>query len=94
MARTSQEFTDVRSERMIWPVCGREHPAKQIVFFAQTLILYVVIIASVINLSCTNGDQTLWVALLSSSLGLMLPHPTFKSSTPARGAVIHERQTP
>ena len=52
----------------------------EMIVACQIVILYVVIIACILNLSFHNGDSNLWTALLSSSLGLMLPGPatTFK----------------
>ena len=62
----------------IWYLAGKEIPKSQIVFFFQVCVLYVVIITCIINLSLHNGDSNLWTALLSSSLGLMLPGPGFR----------------
>jgi hypothetical protein len=45
------------------------------VFFAQVGIWYIVILAAIVNLSLNNGTSTLWTALLSSSLGYLLPNP-------------------
>ena len=61
----------------IWYLCSREIPKGQIVFFFQVFVLYAIIITCIINLSVHNGDSNLWTALLSSSLGLMLPGPGF-----------------
>lgn len=47
-------------------------------FYAQILILFMVITSCIINISLKNGDNTLWISLLSSSIGLILPYPKLK----------------
>ena len=42
------------------------------------IILYTVIVVSIYNLIVGHGDSTLWTALLSSSLGYLLPNPSLK----------------
>ena len=53
-------------------------PKEEIVFFCQVIILYTVIVVSIYNLTVGHGDSTLWTALLSSSLGYLLPNPSLK----------------
>ena len=57
-----------------WHIFGRECPKEEIVFLCQVIILYTVIVVSIYNLN----DSTLWTALLSSSLGYLLPNPSLK----------------
>ena len=59
-----------------WRVCCQELPSREVIFFAQVVILYIVICVSLANLSLGNGDLTLWSSLLSGSLGYLLPSPT------------------
>ncbi len=47
-------------------------------FIAQILVIVLVIAASIYNLSRHNGDTNLWTALLSSSIGYILPNPSLK----------------
>ena len=61
-----------------WHFCGQGVPKSEIVFFCQTLIVYIVILTSIYNLTTQKGDSNLWTALLSSSLGYLLPNPTIK----------------
>ena len=58
-----------------WRVFGRAVPRSQIVFLTQVVIVYIVIVACIVNLSTHNGSTELWTALLSSSLGYLLPAP-------------------
>ena len=61
-----------------WYIFGRECPKEEIVFRCQVIILYTVIVVSIYNLTVAHDDSTLWTALLSSSLGYLLPNPSLK----------------
>lgn len=67
-------MSDTDSNR--WKVCCQELPSREVIFFAQVVILYIVICVSLANLSLGNGDLTLWSSLLSGTLGYLLPSPT------------------
>jgi hypothetical protein len=56
------------------------------VFVTQVIIVYVVILCSLLNLTFYPGvRQELWITLLSSSIGYLLPSPSIKkpSNRPA-----------
>jgi hypothetical protein len=64
-----------------WHLFGRKFPKNEVVFFVQIIIVYVVILTSLVNLTlrhCDNSEGKLWIALLSSSLGYLLPNPTIR----------------
>ena len=61
-----------------WHIFGTECPKEEIVFLCQIVILYTVIVLSIYNLTVAHDDSTLWTALLSSSLGYLLPNPSLK----------------
>ena len=61
-----------------WHIFGTECPKDEIVFLCQVIILYTVIVVSIYNLTTGHADSTLWTALLSSSLGYLLPNPSMK----------------
>ena len=61
-----------------WHIFGTECPKEEIVFRCQVIILYTVIVVSIYNLTVAHDDPTLWTALLSSSLGYLLPNPSLK----------------
>lgn len=63
-----------------WTIFGDVVPKNEVIFICQVVILYIVIVTCIINLSMKNGDSNLWVALLSSSLGIMLPQPSLSQS--------------
>ena len=61
-----------------WHLFDTECPTEEFVLFCQGIILYTVIVVSIYNLTVGHGDSTLWTALLSSSLGYLLPNPSLK----------------
>ena len=64
-----------------WAVLGKQFPRSEVRFFTQVFILYVVIITCLVNLSLGKGDlSSLWITLLSSSIGYMLPSPCIQKS--------------
>ena len=69
-SRTSQD----------WYFCNKRLPRGQITYFCQMIIIYIVIITSIVNLSINNGDKTLFITLLSSAVGVVLPTPGIKKS--------------
>ena len=61
-----------------WYIFGTACPKEEIVFLCQVVVLYTVILISIYNLTTGRGDSNLWTALLSSSLGYLLPNPTLR----------------
>ncbi len=57
---------------------GRTEPQNRLAFVSQTVILLIVIIASIVNISLGVGDEKIWIALLSTSRGGVLPTPSVK----------------
>ena len=73
--RSVEEIVDAADG---WHLFGTECPKEEIVFFCQVIILYTGIVVSIYKLTVAHGDSTLWTALLSSSLGYLLPNPSLK----------------
>ena len=71
---------EVISSASQWHVLGRRVPRSEIVFACQMILVYIVVCASIINLSMELGDSNLWTALLSSCLGYILPNPKLSSN--------------
>jgi len=68
-----------------WIMWGQAFPRSEVRFFAQVFILYIVIITCLVNLSIGKGELTsLWISLLSSCIGYILPSPYISRKTPAR----------
>ena len=72
------DSSKIQSNNLQWHFFGHGVPKGEIVFSCLVIILYSVILTSIYNLTKENGDSNLWTALLSSSLGYLLPHPTIK----------------
>lgn len=63
-----------------WRLLGSNLPKQEIVFFCQVLIIYIVVITCVANLTLGRDEGKIWIALLSSCLGYLLPNPSLKTS--------------
>lgn len=64
-----------------WSFLGKRVPQAEIVFFCQVILVYIVagIALSQLALQPDGSQTTLWTALLSSSLGYLLPAPHLKT---------------
>ena len=62
-----------------WPVFGIKFPKSEVVFFAQVILIYAVVITSLTNISMGSKSE-LWPHLLIGTLGYLLPNPSIKSS--------------
>jgi hypothetical protein len=67
-----KEAVSIRSS--LWPFFGNLLPRMEIIFICQTMAIYSVVAVSLFNLT-RGDDDKLWIALLSSCLGYMLPNP-------------------
>ena len=65
--------------RCAWCCSGSRVPKVEIVYLCQVLLILSIVLASINNLTNQQGDQQLWVALLSSCMGYLLPNPSIKS---------------
>jgi len=72
---TAYSISDMMTNNGSWPVLGKQRPEKCVVFFVQVALIFVVVIASIVNLALKTGDDKLWIVLLSSSIGYLLPTP-------------------
>ena len=77
---------ELRPRTRLWHMFGRRVPRSEIVFCCQTLLVYVVAVTSLVNITLSNGPLNLWIALLSSSLGYLLPHPSLDKTDRRRGS--------
>ena len=73
-----EDYTDASNDSTPWHLFGIKCPKEEIVFLCQIVILYTVIVISMYNLTVGHDDSNLWTALLSSSLGYLLPNPTLR----------------
>lgn len=63
-----------------WNCPGRLNcPREEIEFLVQSLVVFVVILASLYNLTQNPESNTpLWISLLSCSFGIFVPGPSVK----------------
>lgn len=59
----------------VWEGIPEDDMKSKICFYTQTLVILIIVTACIINMSLSNGDQTAWTGLLSTSLGILLPQP-------------------
>jgi hypothetical protein len=60
---------------------GRVVPKSEIVFCAQVILIYIVVVTAIVNLSINTEEHgKIWVILLSSCLGYLLPNPSLKKN--------------
>lgn len=52
-----------------------------LLFIFQMIIILIVISTSIYNITKGSGDTNMWTALLSSSIGYVLPNPKLKYSS-------------
>lgn len=78
VALRSSSVNEKRTKRQssIWHVFGKRVPRSEMVFVCQIILIYIVVVVSLVNLSQDNGPVHLWVALLSSAIGYVLPNPS------------------
>ena len=69
-------FTSITSEQQCG--CDKRVAKNLITFWAQIVAIYVVMVTSIVNLSLDVPDRELWLVLLSSSLGYVLPSTGLK----------------
>ena len=66
-----------------WEILGSKIPRKEVVFFSQMIVIYTVILTCIVNLSLgSTGPSELWVILLSTSIGAVMPNPQMGENSP------------
>lgn len=70
-------FDKKNEERKSWEFFGRKTARSQVVFLFQVLMIMIIVGVSIFNLTVakTCEETTVWVAILSSSVGYILPAP-------------------
>ena len=61
---------------------ARNKISPEIVYFSQIFVIYVIIGTAIYNITFKGDDANLWVGLLCSCLGYILPAPTLKRVPP------------
>lgn len=68
-----------RSNAKDWVLFGRIIPKAEVIFISQVVMVYIIICVSLFNLSMGNTNQV-WLVLLSSCVGYLLPPPQLERS--------------
>lgn len=63
-----------------WCVGGHRVPKGEIVYLCQMTIVLVVVLSSVVNLTLARGSSEIWISLLSSCIGYVLPNPSIRKT--------------
>ena len=71
-----------------WMLMGSKIPKAEIVFFTQVILIYIVVIASLVNIALGSTAE-LWVLLLTSCLGYLMPSPSLKKNNKNDGEYVH-----
>ena len=58
-----------------WIWCSQVYPRRQIVFFSQVLLVYILVLTALVNITIRPDDTQLWVAVISGAVGYLLPNP-------------------
>jgi hypothetical protein len=69
------------SEKSYLNIFGKKQSKSPLVFILQTSLVFIVVITSLVNLSINSlseSDKKLWIVLLSSCVGYILPNPSVK----------------
>lgn len=84
--------------------CLKRMPKNQILFFAQIFLIYCIIAVSLSQLILESTEKELWLVLLSTSVGYILPSPRLKylklatvpstDPIPAKGVSLIRPSTP
>ena len=59
-----------------WKFCGSKFPMKEIIYFCQVLMVYIVVITGIVNLCISDINTCLWSSLVSGSVGYLLLSPS------------------
>ena len=70
-------FDHTNQERKPWTICGKNCSRSFLVFMYQCLLILILTTMSIIRITLaeTCEETTIWVAVLTSSVGYMLPSP-------------------
>ncbi|MEW8544140.1 MAG: hypothetical protein AB2693_11455 [Candidatus Thiodiazotropha sp.] len=65
-----------------WSWCGTRVPKNQVTYMTQVFLVYGIIAVSLSQLILQASDRELWLVLLSTSVGYVLPSPRLKFLKP------------
>lgn len=68
-----------KKERAPWKFCCTTIPRSEVVFFVQVFVILILLLFCVYKLGCGKlscEENAVWVSLLSSVVGYILPNPS------------------
>ena len=70
-------FDDNNQERQAWKCFGQTCNRSLVVFLSQFFVILVILVCCIvrIKLATTCEETTVWIAILSSTVGYILPSP-------------------
>ena len=70
-------FDNNNQERPPWKICGRTCSRTAFLSIFQCLVVLILLLFSIINhiFARTCDERTVWIAILSSAVGYILPNP-------------------
>ena len=66
-----------------WSWCGARVPKNQVTYMTQVVLVYCIIAVALSQLILQSSDRELWLVLLSTSVGYVLPSPKLKFLKPS-----------
>ena len=72
--------SDKSKEGQRWFNDYSSQTSKEIIFIFQLIIIFIVVLACILNLTFNESGTNLWTVLLSSSIGYILPNPRLNNS--------------
>lgn len=74
----SHSSTESASVNVPFSSLLKDQPKNKTTYWTQIIVIYTIIATAIIHLSLQAPDKELWLVLLSSSLGYILPSPSLK----------------
>ena len=61
-----------------WSLFGGKFPKQEVIYLSQVALIYIVVLACIVNLTVWDVNQSLWASLMSGCLGYILPSPKLR----------------
>lgn len=65
-----------------WSWCGTRVPKNQVTYLTQVVLVFGIIAVSLSQIILQSSDRELWLVLLSTSIGYVLPSPRLRFLKP------------
>ena len=62
-------------------IFGKKYPKAELTYVTQVLVILILILTAIFNLSFNSEHHDLWLGLLCSAAGLILPAPFYPRKT-------------